>query len=600
MPHSQRTLTVPASTQQELPRAVRALVVVDLVESVRIMLRFEADLVARWTRFVEEIQALALPPAGGRMVKSYGDGLLLEFPDIPRAVASAFDIQARIRGFNAGCHPDAEMVLRIGIHQAEVFVGEVDLYGAGVNLAARLATLASPGEVVVSAEARDMLVDGLGLQLFDLGECFLKHYDQPLRAYRVACAAAPGAWCQPAVGFRDHRLAIAVVPFSSLSADPLHQAIGDALADDIIAALSGTDSLRVISRLSTASFRGRSPDLAELRALLDVSYVVCGSYRVSGQRVTVRLQLCDARSGQTLWADAIQDDIEGIFNGQDVIVPAVVQRIGHEVFQTELERVRTLPINTLAGYSLYVGGVLMLHRLTRSEFQRARLLLEHLGERHPRSAAAPAMLAKWHIMQMVQGWADDVNAAGQRARFHAQRALELDPDNALALAMEAAVIGHLGGDLQEAMRCGQRAAKANPQEPHAWLTLGSVHSYLGHAEPAELHSQRAGALSPIDPARFLFDVFVAAGKLAAGKYAEAASAARSSVRLNAMHPPAHRVLAIALALGGEVEEARAAGRALLHVSPSFRVSEYARRYPGRAQAHAAQHMQALITAGLPA
>jgi tetratricopeptide (TPR) repeat protein len=246
-----------------------------------------------------------------------------------------------------------------------------------------------------------------------------------------------------------------------------------------------------------------------------------------------------------------------------------------------------------------VGAIELMHRIGQADFKRSRELLEHLVARHPRSAAPLAQLAKWHVLELAQGWASDRQQTGMAARSHACRALDLDPDSALALSMESAAIGHMGGDLDEAHALATAAVEADAQEPHAWLTLGAVCSWRGEPEPAEELPLRAVALSPVDPARFLFDVFVAAGKLAVGKPGDAVVAAGAAVRQNAMHAPAHRLLVIGLVMEGRLEEARLAGRRLLGVQPGFRVSEYERRYAGRDRPHARERAQALRAAGLP-
>jgi adenylate cyclase len=210
------------------------------------------------------------------------------------------------------------------------------------------------------------------------------------------------------------------------------------------------------------------------------------------------------------------------------------------------------------------------------------------------------MLAKWNVLNMVQGWATDVSISGRQARDCARRALDLEPDHALALSMDAAAMAHLGEDLDAARTRCEAAAEADPQEPHAWLTLGALHSYVGDADRAESLAARAIALSPVDPARFLFDMFLAVGRLGAGKYAEAADAAHASIRLNAMHPASYRLLTIALALGGKLDEARISAAEMIRIDPNFRVGTYAQRYAGRDRPHAKLRVQALLMAGVPA
>jgi class 3 adenylate cyclase len=575
-----------------------AILVVDVVESVRLMQRREAETVRQWTQLVRAVRADVLPVSRGQLVKSTGDGLLLRFDTVPDALEAARGIQALLARSNAGHGGDDAMALRMAIHSTEAFVDSIDMYGDGVNLACRLLTLALPGDIVVSGAARDQLTDHVHSELVDLGRCFLKHFDEPVRAYRIASRSGSIEPAAPAE-FRDHLPSIAVVPLSCMDEDPSAAALGAAIADDVISALSRTGSLRVISRLSTAAFQHRSQEPGELRRFLGVTYALGGRFSMRGDRIEARIELCDLRSGIVVWADVLGASVRDLFHGQDAMVPMIVERVGREVLRCEMERVRTLPIASLETYSLFLAAVAMVHRVERRDFDFALRLIERLIELQPRSSVPRTLLARWHVFAFVQRWAADGERCAAAAYDSAQRALDLDPDDAEAMAMRSAAIGFRGGDVHEAIRSSEAATRANPQQPDGWLTLGGMHSYLGNPEPAESSCLQACALSPLDPARYLFDLHVAASKVAAGKYEEAAEAARSSIRLNALHPPSRRHLVIALALDGRVDEARLAAIEMLRLDPSFRVAAYMARYPGRGLPHARLVERALLEAELP-
>ena len=583
-----------------LPRSTKTVVVLDLVESVRLMEQNEVDTVHRW-QAVQTAVGQAVAEHQGRLVKSLGDGVMLEFDQPQTAAHCALAVQAAMPRFSQGYAEDRHMLLRAGIHTAQIYTSALDIYGSGVNLAARLATLAGPGEIVVSAEVRDGLTDGLDGTLEDLGECYLKHVHEPVRAYRVGPAGR-----EPVLHpFREYDVSleptIAVIPLALLQTDGDHSlALGDAIADDIIAALSKSTSLRVISRLSTAPFRGGKTELKDVRALLGAAYFVSGSYSVHGGKTTVRVELCAARDGSILWADGISANVADLFHGQDTVVPTIAANIGRVVLQSELKRARALPISTLEAYTLYVSGIALLHRLSRADFLYAGELLEYLSYRHPRSAAPQAMLAKWHMLQAVQGWSPDPAVAGAKAIQSAQRALELEPDNAMALAMRGILSAHFEHDLQSARHYSLAAIHANPQEPHGWLHLAAADIYLEETELVGEHAARPLHLSPLDPARFGFEVFLCASHLVRGKFQEAIASARSSIRLNALHPASHRLLTISQVISGDLSGARESAKGLMRADPSFSVSKYARHYPGRAASHAAVYLDALRQAGAPA
>lgn len=584
-----------------LPLRQKVVLVMDLVESVRLMAADEVAVIDQWRGFVRFAMEQALPRHAGRLVKSLGDGLMAEFDSATEAAATALELQQYFAPVNRDLPEDKRLYLRAGINATHVYVDEIDIYGSGVNLAARVASLAGPGETLVTAEARDHLTDGLTVDLEDLGDCYLKHLKAPVRAYRIGPAGPhppPPAAAEAADALEA---AVAVIPFSPLASDQDHPLVlGDAIADDVIAALSQGTGLRVIARLSAAPFRGAQANLHDIRALLGAAYVIFGQYSVADGKARIRATLCATKDGQVLWADGMTAGVADIFHGQDQVVPAIAANAGRVILQKELERTRLLPLSNLESYTLYVSGISMLHRSSRGDFVRSREVLEHLSQRHPNRPAPYAMTAKWHLMRILQGWssdpADDVGHALDLAR----RALRCDPENAFALATEGFVAAHSNGDLPLAdARCAQ-ALQIDPQDPQVWRMRATVHCYQGDGEEAESYAMRALSLTPLDPTRFIYQLVVGASKLARGRHDEALEWADKSLRGNVMHVPTHRLRVIALVLAGRDAEAREAAQELLRIAPHFSVDAFARNYPGRRQAHAESYFDALRRAGLPA
>ena len=579
-----------------LLRQLRGVLVVDVVESVRLMAVDEWGFVKRWRALVERFATDLLPRHQGRIVKSLGDGLLVVFADPDLMVPAALELIDLCSRLETDSPQEQRIELRLGAHIAEGLADDHDIYGAGVNLAARLTTLANPSEVVVSAELRDRLVDGLRVRVQDLGDCFLKHLARPVRAFRVASNEGLSPW-PPQPGRLS--LTLAVVPFSPRqhSADPAE--LGDALADAVNSALARVPGLQVVSRLSTAGLRQIEDSVAAGRDQLGAAYVVRGGFAVDGRSSLVHWEAVEARTGLVVGADRHRVDIEDLFLGVDAGVVELVAGVSRAVLNDVVNRVRGLPLPTLAGFTLFVGGVSLLHKLGSADFQRARHVLQHLREHYPRQAAPAAMLAKWHLLGTLQGWAADAEHEGRLAVQSARQALDLEPDHAMALAMSALSIVHFVGDLEQGRELGEQAIAVDPQEPQGWLTLAGIHSYQGRGDEAVACAQRCLALSPVDPCRFLFELLSGAGELARGAFGRAEALARSSLRLNRMHAATHRLLIIALMLDGKGARAREAAQGLLQVDPTFRVEHFARRYPGRHEAHAANYVQALIDAGLP-
>ena len=266
----------------DLPRRQKVVLVMDLVESVRLMAANEAAVVQRWHSFVQHARAHVLPRHHGRHVKSLGDGLLAEFDGAPEAVSAAHELHHFFDDSNAALPPDQRFHLRAGLNAAQIYIDAVDVYGAGVNLAARVASLSGPGETTVTTEVRDDLADGLDGELRDMGECYLKHVPEPVRVWRVGDAGAQPLLTPAAEQPGTLLPGIAVIPFAARSNAPEHFAVGELVADAVITLLGCSQHLRVISRLSCSAFRQRDAGLQEVSQRLGAQFVLSGSYVVFG------------------------------------------------------------------------------------------------------------------------------------------------------------------------------------------------------------------------------------------------------------------------------------------------------------------------------
>ena len=587
----------------ELHRRRTAILVADVVESVRLMQANEPDVIRRWRQFVTEVRGVILPRYGGRLVKSLGDGMLLSFEAAGAAVQVATEMMRCIETQNIGRLCDEFLQLRIGVHVADVVVDELDIFGSGVNLTARLAGLAHPAEIVISAEASDELAPLPGVFLEDMGPCYLKHLDEPVRCFRVRTASTahplPSA---PTAAYDALQPVVAVVPLMPRDPiDPRQAALGDALADVFISALSHRRGWRVISRLSTARFaRGNgNVSLDTLRASLGAVFVVSGNCSIEGGRARVHIELSDTRNRTVLLADDADLSLADFFAGQDARMDDLLRRVSLTIDDAEVRRARSLPLQTLESYTLYVGGTKLLHRLGRGDFDRSRELLTQVHERVPRASAPLAMLAKWHVLRITQGWTLDAVAEGEAARVCAQRALQLEPEHAFALTVDGLAALQSRGDLDTARLRYEAALASDAQEPYAWATQAGLLAYTDRPEEAIAAARRAIELSPLDPQRFMFDAYLAVALLVAGRHAEAIAAVRDSLRLNRSLSGGYRILAVAHALAGEMEAARAAVASLLALEPRQTLADFARRYPGRNSQHMAEHLRAMRVAGVP-
>lgn len=575
--------------------ANRTVLMVDVVESVRLVEQDELGIVSRWLAFVEHVKAQLI--ANGRLVKTLGDGMLLEFDDVPSAVAAALRIQDASNRENAESPPERRMLLRMGMEVSDVIVERDDVHGRGVNIAARLTTLAGPGEIIVTQRVRDRLTSAIDADLEDLGECFLRHLKKPVRAYRLGPPgrlSALGSF----VPSEDLRPSIAVIPFTSIRAPQVDVVLGEFFAEQMIRALSRSSEMNVISRLSTTVFRGRAASAVDVASQLQADYVVSGAYRNGGERVTIDVELAVAKSGQVLWAERFEDDVSAILSDEQELVGAIVAGICAAVRAREVRRTRLEPLPTLEAYSLLIGAVALMHRLTRRDFDEAHRLLQALLDRRSREPITLAWLANWHNLRVQQGWSADPEQDGRIALNYTKRALEIDPDCSQALAVSG-LVQVLFKRLDIANECYEQAIASNPSNPLAWLQKGAVHAFMGDGRQAVEHVERALKLSPLDPHRFYFDSLAASAHIAAQRYDLALEFAQRSLRANRLHTSTLRVMTVAQWRLGRHDDARNTAHDLMILEPSLTVSGWLERSPSASYPVGRDFAEVLRLAGVP-
>jgi class 3 adenylate cyclase/TolB-like protein len=568
----------------ELSRVRRAVLVVDVVESVRLMQAFEADVIARWRRFIAEVRTDVLPRHGGRLVKSLGDGLLLEFAAVRGAAAAAFELHQRIAAFNHGRRADAALALRAGAHVCEVVIDELDIYGEGVNTAARVTSLAAPGETIATVQFCDELLRGLDAECEDLGEIWVKHLDDALHCWRLRPPQAAGAVTlapQPAAAAGAATTAnvlvprLAVMPLATLGLPPREATAGHLVADNLSARLSRGGVLRVISRLSSSALAGRGLTATEIAQRLGVQYLVAGTIVGRGTaqwRVTV--ELVDAADGTLLWTAHEDLAPAALLLPDDDFSAAMASELLDAIAGHQLVRLATHVLPSLQSYSLQLAGLRLMHRAARPDFERARAVLETLVERHPRAPVPRAWLSQWWVLRTTRGLAAGVKDEAAQALSHTRSALQTDPENALALATQGFVECHMLRDLDAAEHTLGQAIAANPNEPLAWLYRSVVHGFRGEGDAAWRCAETASSLSPLDPQRHYFDALTASAAITAGALARGIELARRALAVNRNHLPTLRALTAGLAEAGEIEAAREAAQRVLALAPDFTVRGY--------------------------
>ena len=393
--------------------------------------------------------------------------------------------------------------------------------------------------------------------------------------------------------------AVAIVPFASPQASESTLGIGDVLADQLISVLSSSSMVSVISRLSTASFRDRATPLPRIATLLSAHFVVSGSCWVSNERLIANVELADTATQTVLWSRTVSDSVEGVLRQDSDAVLELAGAIMQAIFSAEARAAAMKPFPNIATHTMLLSAVDMLYRLSRDDFQRAKLVLSAVRERAPTHPLPMAWLARWHLFRVVQGWSENRDEDGRQARELASRALDIDPCSSLALTMLGNVSTSYLRDLDAAESLYEKATRFNPSESLAWLQWGNARSFRGDGPCAMTYAQRAIRLSPLDPARHFYDSILASSALTAGDYGCAIKAARTSLELNADHVSTHRVLAIALSLSGRMGEARASVDRILELEPDLTVEAFVARSPGAGSGLAHRFAEALQAAGLP-
>ena len=578
--------------------ANRAVLLADIVESVRLIEQDEVNVISRWLGLVDHVKSHVLPGCNGRMVKSLGDGMLLDFEDVRSAVLAAFAIQEASSRSNRGLPPEKQILLRMGMEVSDVIVEPNDVHGRGVNLAARLMALAGPGEIVISAHARDQLTPSLDADVEDLGDCFVRHMSQPVRAYRIG-PPGPRPVVKSGISFEDLAPTIAVVPFATLDKSAEGHVIGEALAEEVIRALSHSPDLSVISRLSTTAFRGRELTFSEISAHLNADYVLSGVYRRDDQKVMLDVELADAKSSRILWTERLSDQIPNILAGDQELIGRLVAGVAGAVVARELQRSKLQPLPTLRSYTLLMGAIALMHRLSLRDFEEARQLLQTLIDRGIRQPIPHAWLANWHVLRVQQGWSADEKQDAYHALEATKRALDLDPDCSLALAIDGFVHTNLLKKLDVAMERYNQAIAANPSNPLAWLLKGTLHAFLGEGNEAVDNTQRALKLTPLDPHRYFYDSLAGSACLAARKFELALELSQRSLRANRKHTSTLRAMTTAQWNLGLHDDARNTVQELLKLEPTLTISRWRERHPGAPYSFGALVSGALRDAGVP-
>ena len=535
----------------------------------------------------------------GRIVKTTGDGLLAEFNSVVDAVRCAVEVQAGMANRNAGVSPEKRLDFRIGINVGDIVEQDGDIFGDGVNIAARLEGIAEPGGICVSQRVQEDAEGKIGHTFDDIGDQVLKNIARPVRAYRLR----PSGTMNPPSTYSRRSLpdkpSIAVLPFQNISGDQEQEYFADGMVEEVITALSRMRWLFVIARNSSFIYKGRAVDVKQVGRELGVRYVLEGSVRKSGSRVRITGQLIDAATGAHLWAERFDGGLEDIFDLQDQVTSSVIGAIAPRLEQAEIERAQRKPTENLDAYDYLLRGMSAFYRWTKAGNEEALPLFYKAIELDLNFAAAYGMAARCYGRRKTAGWVIDRAYEIVETERLARRAAELGRDDADVLANASISLAYVVGDLDSGADYAEKALLLNPNLAIAWFFGGMVKVWLGQPEVAIERLSRAMRLSPHDPLTFNMQAGIAAAHFFAGRYAEALTWAEVSIRGQPEAVNATSVAAASAALLGNSEAAATALERLRRLMPDLHLSNIKDLFPIRPADNLARWAEGLRTAGLP-
>ena len=538
----------------------------------------------------------AIAGCAGRTIKNTGDGLLAVFETVDDALRCAAAMQAAICAEEDQASLDRRVLFRIGINYCDAILEADDVFGDGVNVAARLQAYAEPGDIVVSANALGLATVPTGLSTLDLGDLRLKHHAQPVRAYSLRLSDRPRRIIVPD---SSPRPAIAVMPFGTLSASPDDAYFGDGMVEDIIRALGSLRDLVVIARTSTLSLSTSDLDLARIGRELRVRYVLTGSVRRDPKHQLISTQLWEAETGAMLASHRYRGTLEDLFHVQDEIAFKVVAGIAPHVREHELRRVLKKHPDSLDAYDLTLQGLDLLYRLDHDSFSRARDFFQRSIALDADYATAYAHAAMWHILRVGQGWSRDVASDSELAATLAAEAIERDKYDALGLATYGHAQSWLHRRFDTGMAFLDRAIAACPSSSMAWCLSSCTCSYLGDGRRAVERGEHALRLSPVDQYAFWYTSALTLAYYVAGSYEEAIQCGHRSFGHNRVYSANLRFLIVSLVAADRIAAAKQFAYELMTIEPEFNLAAYASRCPMKQPQDIAAFVDRLRRAGLP-
>jgi len=586
------------SGREPVERRLAAILAADVAGYSRLMGEDEEGTLAALKAIRRELGDPRITEHRGRIVKTTGDGMLVEFPSVVDAVRCAVEVQREMTLRNTEIPAERRIEFRFGINLGDIIIEDDDIYGDGVNVAARLEALAEPGGICVSRVVRDQVRDKLDFAFEDLGEQQVKNIARPIRVYRIPIAENVASKVPLAL---PDKPSLAVLPFQNMTGDAEQEYFVDGIVEEITTAMSRLPWLFVIARNSSFTYKDKTVDVKHVARELGVRYVLEGSVRKAGNRVRITGQLIDTMTGGHIWADRFDGALDDIFELQDRVASNVVGAIEPRLVVSEMDRAARKPAESLDVYDLYLRALAHVHKYTEEDMREAINLMKRALLISPSYAPAAAMIGWCRMFQRLQGWGPLSNAEVAEAVRLALQAIEAGKDDPDTLWMGGHVISFLSGDHATAAGVVDRALILNPNCAHAWMLKGYVSFFQNRWGPAIEAFERAMRLSPLDPLGYLFAAGIGLAHLGVGRYEEALQWVDRSSRELPRYVTSLRLKVVLCAHLGRMEEARYWLRRMLDLQPDMTIAwfeEYTTAMRLRPEIRSI-YVEVLRKAGLP-
>jgi adenylate cyclase len=564
---------------ERVQRRLAAVLAADVAGYSRLMGRDEERTLAQLKTFRKTLVDPTIAAHRGRIVKTTGDGMLVEFASAVDAARCAIEIQRQMADRNGGVPPELQIEFRIGIHVGDIIIDDDDIFGDGVNIAARLEGIAEPGGVCISDDAYRQIRGKIDIAFDNIGKQTLKNIAEPMEAWQVR----PVGEGPPAAGpvsvpkTQDLTLpdkpSIVVLPFDNMSAEPGQDYLADGIVEAITAALSCIRSFFVIARSSAFTYKGRATNARDVGRELGVAYLLEGSVQKAGNRLRIIVQLIETEGGAHVWSSRFDGAIDEFFDLEDRITEQVAGALQPSIRIAEIERSRRKRPQDLGSYDYTMRAMPHVWALEKEESAKALDLLDRALAIDPDYPLALSLAGWCHAQRSVYNWADDIAVSQAMARSLAERAAEMSGDDSVILAVLGAIHTFVRNH-GTARVLLERAVTLDPNAAWAWTRLGWLEAYADQPQKAIGNFERALRLSPIDPMNFNNYVGIASAHEVAQEYDQAAAFYRRALEERPNAGWIYRNLVSSLSAAGRTEEAKQAFAELMRYYPDLTISKY--------------------------